>query len=217
MKKATGSDKIKQEIVLAYSDTQAADWKRRTRTTDTNGISRRFEHVDGQIVETLEKPDGSIEITHDTAGSSIKLMEWDQEYVGIEIYISGPQVDEVKPDFDEFEDNPKVTALFLDTNFYDEEGDYNGDGCDRLEINKDYLYAAMDGPSKEGIAIILKDCLTCAKRYPDLSYMVIGWQPVGDDEVERCDVLLLRGFNAANNPVKRHHGRFFSGNIIRGI
>lgn len=60
--KSAGSDRIKDELVQAYPDTKPAEWKRRTRTKEADGIHRRFEHTDGRIINTIEDEDGAIRI-----------------------------------------------------------------------------------------------------------------------------------------------------------
>ena len=220
--KSTGSDHVKSELVLAHPDTRAADWKRRTRTKEVDGIHRRFEHADGRSVETIERPDGAVTILPATntpsSTTAAVTMEWpDAEHSGIEIFVSGPRVDELTPGFEEFGDNPDVAALFRHAELHDEDGDYNGDGCDRLEMRKGVLWAAIDGTSAGYVARILEDCRICADRNPDLSYMVVGSHPVGEDELQRYDVLFLKGFDATSNPMRREHGRFYADYVVRGI
>ena len=149
--------------------------------------------------------------------TDIEMMEWHTSYSDVEFYIAGPTVDDLKSNFDEFGDNPEVAALFQVTDLYDENGEYNGDGCNRLEMRKDYLYAAMDGLSDDVVAILLKDCKDCAERNPDLSYMLVGAYVDEEADVQCYDVLLLRGFNADNNPLKREHGKFYDEYVVRGI
>lgn len=156
-----------------------------------------------------------------TAGA---VMNWDAKYECIEIYVAGPHLEALRTTFEEYEDNPQIVGLFR-TDLFNSDGTYNGDGCSRLELRSDYLYAAIDGTSPEYFAKLLKGCLTCAEQNPDLSYMVVGTQAMipneeedgEDDETAHCDVVFLRGFDAANNPMKREHGKFYAEYVMRGI
>lgn len=219
---ATSSDRIKDELVRAHPGTYAADWKRRTRTKKDDGVHRRFEHADGRIVDTIERQDGMVEIASGSNGTTTppagKLMKWpDAEHSGVEIFISGPRVDDLACRFEEFGNNPDIVALFRCTDLTDEDDKYNGDLCDRLEFKHGVLWAAIDGASSKYVARIVDDCQICSDRNPGLSYMVVGSQPVGDDDVERYDVLFLKGFDAANNPMKSEHDRFYEDYVVRGI
>jgi len=152
------------------------------------------------------------------------VMNWNAKYECIEIYVAGPRLEALRTTFDDFGDNPDIVGLFR-KNLFDQKGSYNGDGCDRLELRNDYLYAAIDGISPEYFKDFLNDCLTCAQENLDLSYMVVGTQAMipsedeneEDDETARCDVVFLRGFDAANNPMKREHGKFYAEFVVRGI
>lgn len=57
---AGGSDRVKEELVRLHPGTRHAEWKRRSRSKSEDGVIRRFEHVDGRSVETIERPDGGI-------------------------------------------------------------------------------------------------------------------------------------------------------------
>lgn len=54
------SDRIKAELSRIHPDTQAAQWKRRSRSKTDAGTVRVFEHADGRLVETIEAADGTI-------------------------------------------------------------------------------------------------------------------------------------------------------------
>lgn len=58
----TESDDIKEALVRLHPRTRAADWRRRSRKKEADGIHRLFEHVDGRTVMTVEKADGTIDI-----------------------------------------------------------------------------------------------------------------------------------------------------------
>lgn len=138
------------------------------------------------------------------------------EHFAIEIYIAGPEVDALKQGFDEYGDNPDVVSLFRsDTN--DDDGNYNGDGCDRLDFSHGVLIAAIDGLGDGSAAMLTEDCRLVAEKHPNLNYLVVGMQDVGDDEIERCDVLFARGFDASNNPMRRWHGKFYEDLVVSGI
>lgn len=212
-----GSDRIKDELVRGHPGTRSADWKRRTRTKGPEGVHRRFEHADGRTVDTIERADGSIELVDTPAPGAPKLAEYPGAvHSDVEIFVAGPQVDALAAAFDDSGDNPDIVALFRPGTLHTD-GEYDGDGCDRLEIQHGILWAAMDGLTTRTVAEIAAGCRACAERNPDLSYMVAAAHPVDDDEIQRYDVLLLKGFDATNNPMKRLHGRFYADFVVRGI
>jgi len=131
---------------------------------------------------------------------------------------SSSNLDALAPRFDEYGDNPEVVALFRgEDDLLDGDGEYDGDGCDRLEIRDGVLWAAIDGTSDDCVAEILQGCQSCSERNPDLSYMMVGARPVDDDEIQRYDVLFLKGFDTATNPMKAKHGKFYDDYVVRGI
>lgn len=143
-------------------------------------------------------------------------------YTDIEIYISGEKVHELSSGFDEVEDNPEIVSLFNPQPF-DEKGDYNGDGCDRLELNKGMIWAAMDGLRTDSVKKVAQDCIICAEKNPDLSYLIVGIRVIEPDEdsdledEEICyDVLFRQGF-LSDNPIKTIHGKFYDEFTVRGI
>ena len=140
-------------------------------------------------------------------------------YSGIEIYVAGDMI--TKLECSDFRDNPDVVALF-NPNPYDDDGEYQGDGCDRLEINGDTIFAAMDGMSDEGSAIVVDECQRAHVLNPDLKYLVVSFSyddndDDDDDEVAHVKVLFMVGFNSLDNPMKKHHGKFYKDYVVTGI
>lgn len=179
-----------------------------------------FQTITQEIKMTIDKTNGESGNSSQTG----TIMNWGAKYDNIEIYIAGPQLEELRDTFDDFGENPEIVGLFRKELFGDD-GLYDGDGCDRLDIRDNYMWAALDGTSDEYFKEILEDCIACAQENPDLSYMVVGGQVMipsedkdeEDDETQRYDVVFLRGFDAANNPLKHNHGRFYKDFVVRGI
>lgn len=69
----SSSDNIKDALAAAYPATSEKDWKRRSKTKVAGGVERVFDNkATGQIVVTIELPDGNVNIDGVTYKSGAK-------------------------------------------------------------------------------------------------------------------------------------------------